>query len=115
MNTTVSKNNAEHYQWGGKCDGWHLLKLDELSIIQEQVPPGLREVRHYHKISKQFFFVLSGIATIEVSGEKIKINKHEGIYISAGTAHQLINESDEPLEFIVVSSPKSHGDRHEVK
>jgi len=32
-------NNAEHYLWGDNCDGWHLLKTDSLSIIQENMPP----------------------------------------------------------------------------
>jgi hypothetical protein len=36
----VSLENAEHYNWGGACDGWHLLKSAALSVIQESVPPG---------------------------------------------------------------------------
>lgn len=114
MNDVVSIGNAEHYKWGGECDGWHLLKQDGLSIIQEAVPPGKKEVRHYHKEAKQFFYILKGSAVIEVDGTKHTVNKGEGIFISAGTPHQLMNESSEMLEFIVVSSPKSHGDRYEA-
>ena len=29
-------NNTEHYNWGEACDGWHLLKTDSLSVIQEK-------------------------------------------------------------------------------
>ncbi len=114
MLKAVSKNNAEHYKWGDGCDGWHLLKRDDLSIIQEEVPPGKREVKHYHKISRQFFYVLSGSAIMDVDGGKQVINKLEGIFIPAGVPHQLINESNEKLEFIVVSFPKSHGDKYEL-
>ena len=62
----VSSENAEHYTWGGVCDGWHLLKSSNLSVIQERVPPGAAEVNHYHKKAHQFFYVLSGEATIEI-------------------------------------------------
>jgi hypothetical protein len=32
-----STENSEHYQWGNLCDGWHLLKSDTLSVIQEKM------------------------------------------------------------------------------
>jgi len=41
MVKVVSTNNAEHYQWGGDCDGWRLLDTQGLSIIEERVLPGL--------------------------------------------------------------------------
>ena len=44
----VSIENAEHYVWGEVCDGWHLLKRDDMSVIQERVPAGGAEVMHYH-------------------------------------------------------------------
>lgn len=31
---TISINNAEHYQWGDACEGWHLLAGDDLSVIE---------------------------------------------------------------------------------
>jgi mannose-6-phosphate isomerase-like protein (cupin superfamily) len=66
----VSRENAEHYVWGGICDGWHLVKRADLSVIHERMPPGACEVRHYHNRSRQFFFVLSGTATLEINGEQ---------------------------------------------
>ena len=64
----ISKETAEHYRWGEACDGWHLVKSQTLSVIQELVPPGCSEVQHYHERSEKFFFVLSGIATLNVNG-----------------------------------------------
>jgi len=45
MMKVISLDNAEHYTWGGVCDGWHLFKSSDLSIIQERVPPGGAEPR----------------------------------------------------------------------
>lgn len=107
----VSTQNAEHYVWGGGCDGWHLVRQPQLSVIQERVPPGSAEVRHYHERSHQFFFVLSGQATLEVGGEKIVLNAQEGLEVPPHISHQLLNESTSEVIFLVISQPPSHGDR----
>jgi len=109
----VSTGNSEHYHWSDKCDGWHLLKSTTLSVIQERVPPGSSEVRHLHEKAEQFFYILSGIATLEADGEVHQINANQGIHIPAGKLHQLKNASDTELIFLVISSPPSHGDRIE--
>ena len=107
----ISTSSAEHYQWGDGCDGWHLVKTANLSIIQERVPSGCAEVRHFHQKAEQFFFVLSGIATIEVDGKVHVLKPQQGIYVKAKIPHQLKNEHSEDLVFTVTSTPPSHGDR----
>jgi len=107
----IDKHNAEHYTWGQNCDGWHLVQSPETSIIQERMPPRTSEVRHKHTKSWQFFFILNGEATMEVSGELQFLKAHQGIEISPDVPHQMMNTSDADVEFIVVSSPPSHGDR----
>lgn len=107
----VSVNNTEHYTWGGKCHGWHLAKTPGLSVIQESVPFGCSEVRHYHERAEQFFYVLSGTATIEVAEELYQLQSGEGVHVVAGVPHKLSNQQPEDLVFLVVSTPPSHGDR----
>ena len=65
---TVSTANAAHYVWGQQCDGWRLLAGDDLSVIEERMPPGTREVRHRHVRARQFFYVLEGRASLELDG-----------------------------------------------
>jgi mannose-6-phosphate isomerase-like protein (cupin superfamily) len=107
----VSAATAEHYSWGGDCDGWHLVRRRELSVIRERMPPGAAELRHLHTASRQFFFVLSGSAVLEVAGTEIELTAGEGVEVAPGTPHQLLNRSALELEFLVVSQPHSHGDR----
>lgn len=109
----VSKEGAEHYNWGSVCDGWHLAKSNNLSVIQERVPSGTSEVKHFHKKSEQFFFVLSGIATLEVAGLVYQLSVNQGFHVPSGVVHQLRNDSSSDIEFIVISTPPSHGDRVE--
>ncbi len=107
----MSKGTAEHYVWGKGCDGWHLVKTVELSVIHERMPAGTSEVRHFHTRARQFFFVLSGTATLEIAGVREVLRAHEGVEVPPEVPHQMCNESDEALEFLVVSQPASHGDR----
>ena len=41
----IDRGTAEHYTWGDGCDGWHLVKGADLSVIQERMPPGARAER----------------------------------------------------------------------
>jgi mannose-6-phosphate isomerase-like protein (cupin superfamily) len=107
----VSRENAEHYRWGVDCDGWHLVKDKQLSVIEEFMPPGAAEVRHYHKHSQQFFYILTGEVLMEIDGENMLIPAGSGIRILPGVRHQIRNPSSGPVRFLVVSQPASHGDR----
>lgn len=108
----ISKHSAEHYVWGEHCDGWHLVKDRELSVIHERMPAQTSEVKHYHQHSRQFFFVLSGIATIEIDGKEKILYPQEGIEVSPLVPHQMFNKSNDEVEFLVISQPTSkEGDR----
>jgi mannose-6-phosphate isomerase-like protein (cupin superfamily) len=109
---SISKETAEHYVWGSGCDGWHLVKNAGLSVIQERMPPGTSETRHFHRQAQQFFYVLSGTAVIEVEGERFALTAGTGVRVSTGIPHQIKNESGEDVHFLVISQPPSHGDRH---
>ena len=108
---TIDRRTAQHYSWGNNCDGWHLIKNDALSIIEEKMPPGTSEVRHYHQKSNQFFYVLKGNLQINVEGNELTLNSGEGVHIKAGERHQVFNRSANDAEFLVISNPPSHGDR----
>lgn len=111
MTSPVSRTNASHYVWGGTCDGWHLVQATGLSVIEERMPPGTHEMPHRHAHARQFFYVLSGTLTMDVEGTRHRLGPHAGLELPPGAAHQAINDSDADVEFLVVSTPPSHGDR----
>ena len=110
----VTRELSEHYSWGKECAGWHLVKSDNLSIIQERMPPGSSESIHYHQHAEQFFYILSGTALMKLEKESLIINSNEGVHIKAGLCHQLSNYGRAELHFIVTSIPPSHGDKIEL-
>src|SRR5258708_40133715 len=111
MTNPISVANAEHYTWGANCDGWHLVRTPELSVIQERVPPGGRETPHLHSRARQFFFILEGEAVLEVAGRRHVLPARGGLEVEPGAAHQFRNESDRDVVFLVISQPPSQADR----
>lgn len=112
--TASSIENSDHYVWGAVCDGWHLLRSPDLSVIQERVPPGAGEVRHVHARARQFFFVLKGEAVIEYGETSVAFSAGQGVHVPPEVEHRFVNASSEEVIFLVISSPSTAGDRIEV-
>ncbi len=107
----INTTTAEHYLWGDGCDGWHLVRAEGLSVIQERMPPGTKEVRHAHGRARQFFYVLSGTLTMEVAGVATRLAPGDGVEVPPGVPHQALNDSDADVAFLVISQPPAQGDR----
>ena len=84
----ISIENAEHYIWGENSDGWHLLKHDDMSVIQERVPAGGAEVMHYHNVARQFFYILEGEGAMALEDREVVLNKRQGVEIPPQVKHQ---------------------------
>ncbi len=110
----VSVENAEHYVWGDVCDGWHLLRRDDMSIIQERVPAGGEEVMHYHTNARQFFYILQGEGTMSFGDQQVVLSQGDGIDVPPQVRHQFQNRSNADVHFLVVSVPTTRGDRVNV-
>lgn len=111
----ISKENAEHYTWGDNCDGWYLVNRRDMLVIHEKMPPATQEKRHFHSLSRQFFFVLSGELTMELEGEMHRLGAQQGIEIPPLAKHQARNDSAHELEFMVISHPTPRGDRTDLE
>ncbi len=111
LTSPISTANAEHYTWGGTCDGWHLVRAQGLSVIEERMPPGTSEVKHWHTRARQFFYVLDGTLTMDIEGVVQQLAAGVGIEIKQGLAHQARNDTTGDVRFLVISSPPHQGDR----
>jgi mannose-6-phosphate isomerase-like protein (cupin superfamily) len=75
------------------------------------MPPDASETRHFHSRSRQFFYVLSGELTMELEGTRHLVPASHGIEIAPFARHQAINAGEQEVNFVVVSSPTTRGDR----
>ncbi|MAU70662.1 MAG: cupin [Pseudozobellia sp.] len=111
----ISKSNAEHYKWGDEFCGWHLVKSPDLSIIEELMPSGASEKKHYHQKAQQFFRILSGKAIFEIDGKTVVIDEGNGIHIPPKSVHRIRNDENVDLIFLVISQPTTRGDRFDLE
>src|SRR5947208_939409 len=95
--------SLKHYQWGNDCDGWNLVDEDSLSVKQELMPAGTKEIKHFHQTAQQFFYILKGKAQFEIDNSIIEISEGEGLHIEAGKKHRISNEGKGDLEFLLCS------------
>jgi mannose-6-phosphate isomerase-like protein (cupin superfamily) len=102
---------AAHYHWGGVCEGWRLLESAGLSVIQERVPAGAGEIAHRHEHARQFFFVLSGTASLEFEAQSVSFTAGQGVHVAPGVTHRFANHSSEDVVVLVISAPPTHSDR----
>jgi mannose-6-phosphate isomerase-like protein (cupin superfamily) len=80
-------------------------------VIQERIPPGAGEVRHFHSRARQLFFVLDGHLDIELRDQLFRISPGDSLEVPPGDAHRVRNVGDVDASFIVVSAPTTQGDR----
>ena len=100
-----------HYKWGNDCDGWNLVDNDTLSLKQERMPPGTSEQTHFHERAQQFFFILKGVAHLQIQDSTLEIKEGEGLLIEADKKHKISNKGKEVLEFLLCSQPSTINDR----
>ncbi|NML68389.1 cupin domain-containing protein [Chryseobacterium sp. RP-3-3] len=110
-----SKNNSKHYIWGKGCDSWVLNDSSNLSIKQERMPVGTVEKLHFHNKAEQVFYILKGEAVLEINGERVSVKAGESISVQPGSKHFISNESQDEVEFLVISSPSTHNDQIEIE
>ncbi|MGD0036478.1 MAG: cupin domain-containing protein, partial [Bacteroidota bacterium] len=61
------------------------------------MPSHTSEVRHRHSKSHQFFYILSGEATFEIDGKRQILQSEQGLEITRGAVHQILNNSNTDL------------------
>lgn len=81
------------------------------SLAEASLPAGAGIERHYHKLSEEFYYLLSGCGVMEIDGESREVKPGDAILIPAGARHQI--RAIEPLTFLCCCSPPySHEDTY---
>jgi mannose-6-phosphate isomerase-like protein (cupin superfamily) len=100
--------------WGCGCTGWTLLSRPDLHVMEEEMTTGTQELRHLHDRTTQLYYVLRGKAVVDVGGSRAAAGAGEAIEIQPGDAHQIRNDSDTGLRFLVISSGPPRDDRRDL-
>lgn len=80
-------------------------------LLVMALPAGVGVGDETHTVD-QFIYVIDGEGEVELDGTWHPANRHTGIFIPAGTRHNVRNASTStPLKFFVVSAPAHHPPR----
>jgi mannose-6-phosphate isomerase-like protein (cupin superfamily) len=109
--STVSAENLQSSVWGDGCKGWTLLTRPTLHVMEEEMAACTQEQRHVHSAITQLYYLLNGRAVVEVAGRDIKAEAGQAIEIGPGDPHQIRNEGNAALRFLVISSGPPRSDR----
>jgi len=108
-----SRSTVDGRDWGDGCRAWDLVHRPELRVTSETMPPRTVEVPHRHDRARQVFLVHAGRLTLVVGEVAIAAGPGEAVEVAPGVVHQARNGGDGPLEFTVVSTPTTEGDRRD--
>lgn len=87
--------------------------VEEQSLAEATLPPGGATERHYHVVSEEFYYILSGKGEMELSGETRSVGPGDAILIPKGQWHQITASSDAELKLLCCCSPPySHEDTY---
>ena len=101
-------NNIQHFDWG------HIEWIFEpeysnstniMHIGITTLYPGMRQKKHVHYGDEQFLYVLSGMGHQLIGDEVTTIETGASSHIEAGSVHETVNISDEPLVQLLISIP----------
>lgn len=80
--------------------------IKNLSVATGFLKPGQKAIPHFHKISEEIYYVLSGKGKVRVANLKEKIKEGDAIYVPVKAIHALENASKiRPLKVLAISSP----------
>lgn len=63
-----------------------------------------------HATTDQLFFIVDGDGEAEVANETFGFDKHDVIFVPAGTKHNIKNIGDEDLKLYTIYAPPTHAD-----
>jgi mannose-6-phosphate isomerase-like protein (cupin superfamily) len=81
------------------------------SLAEATLPAGVTTRRHHHRLSEEIYFLLEGMASLEIDGEVREVSPGDAILIPPGAWHQITARSD--LRFLCCCAPPyEHADTY---
>jgi len=77
--------------------------VENQSLAEASLPAGITTERHYHKISEEFYYILTGRGVVEIDGEEREVTTGDAILIPPGAWHQI--RALDSLNFLCCCAP----------
>jgi mannose-6-phosphate isomerase-like protein (cupin superfamily) len=81
-----------------------------IRFAQGRFLPGERIVRHYHKISEEIYYVVSGRCDVSVGDQIVSLAAGQALLVPPYVPHDLHNPENTPCELLFMISPNAQDD-----
>jgi mannose-6-phosphate isomerase-like protein (cupin superfamily) len=75
------------------------------SLAEATVPPGGETAEHYHPITEELYYFVSGTGRMRLGDKEGEIGPGDCVVIAPGTPHKLLNPGPEPLVLLCCCAP----------
>lgn len=76
------------------------------------IPPKSAIGAHYHKTSREFYYVMAGESILVVNGKQARLRPGHMLLTEPGDVHSLHNEGVEEFELLVFKTNAGQGDTY---
>jgi len=85
--------------------------VEKQSLAEAELPAGSQTQRHYHKLSEEIYFILSGSGTMTINEEQRAVSLGDAVLIPPETWHTI--SAVESLRFLCCCAPPyAHADTY---
>jgi uncharacterized cupin superfamily protein len=82
--------------------------------MEEKMAGRTQEIRHLHAATEQLYYILEGGALVAIDGSDVSVAAGRAVGVAPGVAHQIRNDQDADLRFLVISSGPPRADRQDL-
>lgn len=75
------------------------------SVAHIVIPKNKSSSAHYHKVSEETYYILSGKARVVLDEEELILTRGDSLLILQNEVHQIFNDENQDLEFLAISAP----------
>jgi len=76
------------------------------SLAEATIAAGGSVTEHFHKVTEEFYYILSGTGLMKIDGEVQQVNQGDTIVILPGMRHKITNNGTNPLVLLACCSPE---------
>lgn len=82
------------------------------SLAEETLPVGATVAMHYHRVTEEIYYVLSGTGRMTIGEEQEEVGAGDAIYIPLNSDHSLTNIGAEPMKILLICGPAYSREDH---
>jgi mannose-6-phosphate isomerase-like protein (cupin superfamily) len=76
------------------------------SLAEATIAAGDSVSEHYHQVTEEFYFILSGTGLMKINDEEEQVNPGDTVIILPGMRHKISNNGSIPLVLLAGCSPE---------